>query len=182
MKKAAKNRKYFAPQSEDRHYKCEFPGCSNAGEFRAPKDKSLKEYHWFCLEHVQAYNSEWNYYSDEENTPKEEPFHKAKMHFKGFHSKVNYQFGYKLKDDFAFFGDYGSNFSSKKESYFTVKEKDFLEIMELEESGLSIDTLKKQYKKMVKKCHPDLHQNDKDAEEKFKNLTEAYKALLEKLS
>ena len=46
----------------------------------------------------------------------------------------------------------------------------------------SIDKLKKQYKKLAKTCHPDLHPEDKEAEEKFKRLTAAYKKLLEKLS
>jgi len=33
------------------------------GEYRAPKSRSrLGEYHWFCLEHVRAYNATWDYY------------------------------------------------------------------------------------------------------------------------
>jgi hypothetical protein len=33
------------------------------GEFRAPKSRRhLKEYWWFCLEHVREYNSTWDYY------------------------------------------------------------------------------------------------------------------------
>jgi molecular chaperone DnaJ len=54
--------------------------------------------------------------------------------------------------------------------------------LELDAEEFSIDNLKKQYKKLAKTCHPDLHPEDKEAEEKFKRLTEAYKKLLEKLS
>ena len=52
--------------------------------------------------------------------------------------------------------------------------------MKIEEFDLK--SLKKQYKKIAKTCHPDLNPEDKEAEEKFKRLTEAYKKLLQKLS
>ena len=39
------------------------PACAAAGEYRAPKSRrDLKEYWWFCLEHVRAYNATWDYY------------------------------------------------------------------------------------------------------------------------
>nr|QJR98170.1 molecular chaperone DnaJ [uncultured Alphaproteobacteria bacterium] len=181
MPKFAKSKKYYAPQCGDKECKCDFPGCDKAGEYRAPKDRSLKEYYWFCLEHVQAYNAGWNYYDEE---PEEEPEleKKPKMHFKGYRSKVNYQFGYKIKDDFGFFGEYADSFESRKDMFYTEQEKDFLKIMELSGSEISIPLLKKQYKKLVKKYHPDINRDDKNAEEKFKQLTNAYQALLKKFS
>ena len=39
------------------------PGCEALGEYRAPKSRrNLGDYWWFCLEHVRAYNSTWDYY------------------------------------------------------------------------------------------------------------------------
>ena len=39
------------------------PDCGAPGEYRAPKSRrNLREYWWFCLEHVRAYNSTWDYY------------------------------------------------------------------------------------------------------------------------
>ncbi len=39
------------------------PDCGAPGEYRAPKSRrDLREYWWFCLEHVRAYNSTWDYY------------------------------------------------------------------------------------------------------------------------
>ena len=55
-----------------------------------------------------------------------------------------------------------------------------MEIEKIEE--VSLELVKKQYKKLVKKYHPDVNQDDKNAEEKFKLLSEAYKALLKKLT
>ncbi len=42
---------------------CDIPGCTEAGAFRAPKSRSqLNDYHWFCLDHVRAYNAGWDFY------------------------------------------------------------------------------------------------------------------------
>lgn len=42
---------------------CDHPGCALEGLYRAPKSRtSLNEYHWFCLEHVRAYNASWDFY------------------------------------------------------------------------------------------------------------------------
>lgn len=44
---------------------CDHPGCSSAGEYRAPKSPSaLDEFYWFCLEHVRDYNRSWNFFRD----------------------------------------------------------------------------------------------------------------------
>ena len=42
------------------------------------------------------------------------------------------------------------------------------------------EILKKQYKKLAKKYHPDLNKEDESAEEKFKQISIAYHALKEK--
>ena len=44
--------------------RCDHPGCQESGEFRAPKSRAqLREYYWFCLDHVREYNKSWNYYA-----------------------------------------------------------------------------------------------------------------------
>lgn len=180
IRKATRARKYFAPQSDDKGRKCDCEGCEKNGEFRAPKDRSLKEYYWFCLEHVQEYNAKWNYY---DGISSEEPeAEKPKMHFKGFRSKVKYKKGYNIKDDFGFFGEYASDFSAMDDVYYNDEERKYLNIMELKTSEVSIESIKKQYKKLAKKYHPDLHQGDKEMEEKFKFLTLAYQSLMAKFS
>ena len=104
IKKTKRTRKYFAPQNEEgvKHL-CDHPGCDKCGEYRAPKDRSLKEYYWFCLEHVQEYNAKWNYYDGEtdDDSPKEEAERRRRFSFKNFGSRVKYNFGY----DFVEFPD-----------------------------------------------------------------------------
>ena len=42
--------------------RCDWPGCEDMGEYRAPKNRGLRSYYWFCLDHVRGYNTSWNYY------------------------------------------------------------------------------------------------------------------------
>ena len=48
------------------------------------------------------------------------------------------------------------------------------------ELPITLDKVKKTYKKLVKIFHPDVNGNDKSAEEKFKEITNSYKILLKK--
>jgi hypothetical protein len=178
--KTKRTRKYFAPQNEGVHRKCDHPDCNKSGEFKAPKDRTLKEYYWFCLEHVQEYNSKWSYFMGEEEIIEENTFQK-RARFKGFHSKIKYKFGCDLNEELSFLHGFSDFDKVSEEMYFSRDDKKELEILELSTENFSKDKLKKQYKKLAKKYHPDLNPGDKDAEEKFIRITEAYKKLLEKL-
>ena len=185
-KKTTRQKKYFAPQNEDGKHKCDHPDCKEDGEFRAPKDRGLKSYYWFCLKHVQEYNAKWDYYDgqeDQDEQARKEQEEKAKYsrRFK-FHSKVKYNFGFDFNGDFEFFDDYESNRKDSGNMNFSGEDKQSLIAMELVSEGLSLEILKKQYKILVKKYHPDVNQGDSQAEEKFKILGNAYKSLLKKLS
>jgi len=54
--------------------------------------------------------------------------------------------------------------------------RDYYEVLGVNK-GATDDQLKKAYRKEAKKYHPDLHPNDKVAEEKFKEVNEAYAVL-----
>ena len=54
--------------------------------------------------------------------------------------------------------------------------RDYYEVLGLEK-GASEDDIKKSYRKLAKQYHPDLHPGDKDCEEHFKEIGEAYEVL-----
>ena len=58
-----------------------------------------------------------------------------------------------------------------------MKFKDYYKILELDDSKVTIDQIKSAYRKLAKKYHPDLNVGDKLAEEKIKDINEAYKIL-----
>lgn len=182
MRKPVKRRsKYYAPQNDSGTARaCDHPGCQEPGEFRAPKDRRLKEYYWFCLKHVQEYNARWNYY-DGADEAEEENTDKRRRRF-NFNSKVKYNFGFDANGNFEFFDNYNPDFSGFDSPYFSPDDRRYLKIMELSAEGLTEEALRKQYKKLVKKYHPDVNREDKDAEEKFKLLGQAYKALLARVT
>ena len=176
--KQRRRSKYFAPQNDSQVHCCDYPDCCNAGEYRAPKDRSLKEYYWFCLKHVQEYNSQWNYFDGQEEDYQEE---ERRKNFR-FGSHIKYNFGFDEQGNFKFFDEYATDYSIINESRFTKEERKCLQIMELKIDNLTETELKKQYKKMVKKYHPDLNPNNKEAEENFKILSTSYKSLLAKIT
>ncbi len=181
QKKNKRQSKYFAPQNQQgEQHKCDHVGCNKAGEYRAPKNARLKEYYWFCLEHVQEYNSHWNYYENENINADEFAYDKHRR-FK-FSSHIKYNFGLNFDDGYDFFAQ-SAAYQVSENIHLSAQERQALEIMQLDYDDLNIETLKNAYKKAVKKYHPDLNRNSaKDAEEIFKLISTSYKSMLTKLN
>lgn len=57
-----------------------------------------------------------------------------------------------------------------------VAYKDYYKVLEVEKTASQTD-IQKAYRKLAKKYHPDKNQNNKSAEDKFKEVTEAYEVL-----
>ena len=54
--------------------------------------------------------------------------------------------------------------------------RDYYEVLGIDKSA-SADDIKKAYRKKAKEFHPDLHPGDKECEQKFKEVNEAYEVL-----
>ena len=173
--------------------KCDYPGCECEGEYRAPKDRSLKEYYWFCLKHVSEYNKSWNFYNGmsqeeiERENKLDETWHSPSWKF-GINLENLAKTG-KLDDPFDIYNTYmrragGTKNSSKNygciQPALTVKELEAVKFLEIKFPFNEIQ-LKKRYKILVKKHHPDLNGGSKQSEEIFKKVVESYKILLKKL-
>src|SRR5690242_8018045 len=59
-----------------------------------------------------------------------------------------------------------------------MAKRDYYEVLGLERTATA-EEVKKAYRQLAVKCHPDKNPGDKTAEEKFKELSEAYEVLSE---
>jgi DnaJ domain len=54
----------FKPERRPDQTLCQFPGCREPGEFRAPMGRLREgQYFCFCLDHVREYNASYNYFN-----------------------------------------------------------------------------------------------------------------------
>jgi len=175
---------------------CDHLDCGEPGEFRAPKSRDrLDEYHWFCLDHVREYNKAWNYYagmSQEEveadtrhDTTWQRPTWPLGARGGGYRGFVRSTTS--IHDGFGLFED-GDDEQSRR--YANARAAGFhpesaearaLAIMNFE-PPLNLTRLKARYKELVKLHHPDANGGDKLAEERLKEIIEAYATLKKLLS
>ena len=169
---------------------CDKETCENKGDFKAPKSRSnLNNYYFFCLKHVTEYNKSWDFYKGlsvdqiELSIRKDTVWDRPSWPLKGNPSNVMDQLKEFLINDYSLFEKEKEiqDFLRNKlvDENVTNEEHKSLKILELK-LPISVDEIKKRYKKLVKIFHPDVNDNNKNAERKFKEITEAYKILLKK--
>ena len=62
---------------------------------------------------------------------------------------------------------------------YMAEKRDYYEVLGVSKTATD-DELKKAFRKLAKQYHPDLHPGDKECEEKFKEVNEAYEVLSDK--
>ena len=175
---------------EKTHYKkCDSPKCNEKGEYRAPKSRvMLNEYFYFCLDHIKEYNKSWDFYkgmsveqienSMRSDTFWDRPSWPLKNSFKNIFDEFNeYVEDFVKNDDDKINDTYFKN--KLLDENFTIEEANALKELDLK-IPISLEKIKKNYKKLVKIFHPDVNGNNKDTEERFKQINESYKLLLKK--
>ena len=159
---------------------CDQANCKRQAEYRAPKSrKNLREYYWFCLEHIRLYNSSWNYYKGMTGVEIESERHAdAYWHRPTSPLGGNNRHRLNIKDNYGIFDKEKEN-NKRKSDFFklTAPELSALSILELS-PPVSIQELKDKYKELVKLYHPDTNGGSKSAEEKLKSINRAYETLI----
>jgi hypothetical protein len=187
-------RRFQSEAAEDPHA-CQHPGCSAPGEYRAPRDRRLTEYLWLCLDHVRDYNKAWNYYAgmreeDIEDEIRRDTCWQRPTWKLGSIGAGGRRWSEHMKDDFGFFADEEAEVrrgrngwqrdGQRRRGAAESQEDRALRVLDLD-APYSKDDLKSRYKTLVKIHHPDVNHGDPAAEERLKDINEAYKTLLSAL-
>jgi len=166
---------------------CDWPDCQGVGAYRAPRSrKDLNDFHWFCMDHVRRYNKSWNYYegmSDkqvEADLRYDTTWNRPSWPFASMERPLNYKGPGPEMDDFggAFGqtgepeGDPGPGRRFEPDS----PQSQAMAVLDLT-PPVTLEIIKRRYKELVKRYHPDANGGDKAAEEKFKQISQAYATL-----
>ena len=164
---------------------CDHPDCIKLGEYRAPKSPSrLGDFYWFCLEHVRAYNLKWNYYRD-----MQEPEIEAEIRNDTVWRRPTWPMGSsvraagnrsqqpKFDDSFGIFREHRPESGASPEyTKYDAESRRSFHVMEIK-PPTTLTQLKSRYKELVKKLHPDVNGGDPAAEERLKDINQAYAKL-----
>lgn len=170
---------------------CAWSGCLEFGEFKAPRSRqALRDYQWFCLEHIREFNRAWNYYYDMSNDQMEAAIRSDTTwnrptwpfvgdgHINNSARPNPYHFD-SIRDPFGLFSEIpSSDRTSHADSSGRIGQA--LNILGLQ-MPISFDEVRARYKSLVKRFHPDANGGDKEAEEKFKAINTAYEILRSEL-
>lgn len=167
---------------------CDHIDCDEPGICKAPKNRQLREYYWFCTKHAAEYNKNWDFYMG--LSPDE-----IEQHLRNDTSwqRPTWKLGHggtprtdKINDRFGVFNeaDLGLNGRHMPPPPIEKREKKFslaLDFMDLSWPVTRTD-VKRQYKKLAKIYHPDTAKGDtKEAAKLFQKLVDSYTYLMDRL-
>ena len=185
------------PKQAPRPEPCQWKGCANPGTHRAPRGRGQEGYYRFCVEHVRQFNASYNYFEGMSNAEVEE-FQKSSAtgHRPTWRLGGNAASAGREKPDptrrYARFARYGNVDSHQlfddegpapegaeaREARRPLRalERRALETLDLGE-GVGKADIKARFKELVKRHHPDANGGDRGAEDKLREIIQAYNYL-----
>jgi hypothetical protein len=173
---------------------CAYPHCPETGLYPAPKGRDrLREYFWFCLEHVREYNKTWNYYEGmaepeiEAHIRRDTVWQRPTWPLGRWGSARGARAGVDIHDGFGpIFGEApdarrqsrhgGEGARAESAGGYGGEHDRALAVLQLK-WPVTITEIKLRYKALVKQLHPDANGGDKAAEEFLKVVNQAYSTL-----
>lgn len=173
---------------------CSWPGCVEAGEFRAPGVRRAGfdgpgDYRWFCLDHVREFNLGYDYFrgmSADEILRAQSPIHGWERESRAFSPTA----GIDSAPRWADFADPLEAISARAKAHMrastpaqrpdgrpvTPEQRRALDTL-----GLPLDAdrkaLRSRYSELVRRYHPDRNGGDRSFEARLQGVVEAYQLL-----
>ena len=160
--------------------RCAIEGCGQPAEHKAPKSRGqLRDYQWLCIDHVREFNKRWDYFNGM-SQEQIETFQKEASFGHRPTWKINQADKFSVDQLNAALGRFMDGSVASPMRTPPVNHKDRKALAELElDHPVTRDEIKAQYKKLVKRFHPDRNPNNKKAEERFKQITASYNHLMQ---
>jgi hypothetical protein len=166
---------------------CQHPGCARKGEFRAPKGRDHEgQFFTFCLEHVKAYNQSYNYFAGMSDDAVQS-YQKDALtgHRPTWTAGVNGAVAPDSKVDAASLlrarlerlrkaRDAAARSAERRTVGKAARKA--LETLGLD-ADVDRDTVRKRFKELAKRLHPDLNEGDRSREDKLRAIIDAYNYL-----
>lgn len=166
---------------------CDHPGCPESGEHRAPKSRdTLDEHYWFCRDHARAYNASWDYFKG----MSQDDIHRFQRDVPAWHrptwkrGRLGPAAETVVVDDPMDILKRKAPFAQRPETArFSPENRPLTAEDRANLSRLGLDTratkadIKKAYKSLVKQYHPDATGGDRQREDLFRKISDAYRQL-----
>jgi DnaJ-domain-containing protein 1 len=176
----------FGDQAAEPVRACDSPGCTGEGLYRAPKaPERLRDYHWFCLDHVREYNKAWNFCAGlsesqiealiRNDTSWERPT-RPMSHWFAHEQRLR-----AAASAYAAGEERQARSEWEQRARQREREAQTPEAAALRTLGLTAPvtyaSIKARYIELVKRHHPDRNGGDKEAEERLKTINQALQTL-----
>ena len=155
---------------------CEWKNCERKGEFKAPTSRNqLREFKWFCLEHVKLYNKGWDYFKGRTSDEIYKEISNDAFWHRPTWERIK---KHNISDIHNVFINKSNKSPNNKINNNNLINEKFIPALEILDINMpfTLEALKKQYKKMVKKFHPDVSKSNN--EDNIIKLNDAYSILL----
>ncbi len=170
---------------------CDISGCPHRGDYRAPKSRDhLKDYYWFCLDHVREYNQNWDFFKGMSQAEIEATLKKTivgdRPTWRSTKAGMNEErLKHRIYERFAagedVFGAFGGEDDAEHNARVNLGSIPHPAAEALGMLGLAPpvvwEEVKARYKTLVKQYHPDVNAPDPAAEERMKKINMAYSIL-----
>jgi len=169
---------------------CSAPGCTEAGEFRAPAEEGARagfngpgEWRFLCLDHVREFNARYNFFNGmtaDEISAQQRPYAGWERETRAFSPGAG---GTPRWSDFldpldaiqARFGT-GRHAARQDGKPLSDPERRALRVMGLD-ADIDRRALRQRYSELVRRYHPDRNGGDRSHERKLQDVIEAYTLL-----
>ena len=171
-KKKNTSRKSYPGEEEGSQKPCHIVGCNRMGKYKAPASPdNLKEFIWFCKEHITTYNTQWNYYEQKIKNTNDD----FVMGDESGDSQFQWS-NFKVNDPFDFVEEDSRNhhsFHASTTIRLSKTEQRASEILDLE-GNFSKSDARKRYRVLVKDLHPDMNNGNRSDEDRLKEVVWAW--------